>query len=338
VQLFFINITNHKKLLFGENVNPLENSAYTALITCLDLKKDESLLIITDDNKLKIGKALYTIGKGLSKEALLIVMPPANVNGEEPPLSIAALMGQYDVVVCPTSKSLTHTNARRNACKKGARVATMPGISEDIMARTLKADYELIADRTLKISKILDKGKKAVITSDLGTNLIMPIDGITAISSTGLIKNRGQGGNLPSGESFLMPEEGKSEGIIYIDGSLAGIGKIKGNPVIVTIKNGYANKFDGGEQAQELFKQLNTLGKKAMNVAELGIGTNHEATISGQILEDEKVMGTIHVAFGNNIGMGGTCDVGIHIDGVITNPTVMIDDIMLMKQGKLLID
>lgn len=135
-------------------MNPLEKSAYTALTTCLDLKRDESLLIITDDNKLTIGKTLYTIGKELSREALLAVMPPAMVNGEEPSAAIAALMKQYDVVVCPTSKSLTHTNARRNACKEGTRVATMPGISEDIMIRTLKADYEAIAERTIKISNI----------------------------------------------------------------------------------------------------------------------------------------------------------------------------------------
>jgi len=319
-------------------MNPLEKSAYTALTVCLDLKKDESLLVITDDNKLNIGKALYDVGRDLSKNTLLALMPPATVNGAEPPAAVADLMAQFDVVVCPTTKSLTHTNARRNACSKGARVATMPGISEEIMARTLKADYDLIAERTLKVSQILDKGKKAVITSALGTNLILPIDGIKAISSTGLIKNRGQGGNLPSGESFLMPEEGKSEGVIYIDGSLAGIGKITDEPVVVTIKDGFAVKFEGGKQAQELFNQLNPLGEKAMNVAELGIGTNHEAVISGQILEDEKVMGTIHVAFGNNIGMGGSCDVGIHIDGVITNPTVMVDEVLLMENGKLMID
>ncbi len=319
-------------------MNPLEKSAYTALTVCLDLKRDESLLIVTDDNKLAIGKALYDIGKDIGDKALLTLMPPATVNGAEPTEAVAGLMTQFDVVVCPTTKSLTHTNARRNACAKGARVATMPGITEDIMGRTLKADYNLIAERTLKVSQILDKGKKALITSELGTNLTLPINGIKAISSTGLIKNRGQGGNLPSGESFLMPEEGKSEGVIFIDGSLAGIGKINDAPVVVTIKNGFAVKYEGGPQARQLFDQLNPLGPKAMNVAELGIGTNHGAVISGQILEDEKVMGTIHVAFGNNIGMGGSCDVGVHIDGVITNPTVVIDDVLLMEEGNLLIE
>lgn len=315
----------------------LLKSSKTALDICLGLKKSETLLIITDDNKYPIGKALYTVGKDLAKESLLVMMPPAEVNGQEPPPSVADLMLKYDVVVCPTTKSVTHTDAKRNACKAGSRVATMPGITEDIMTRTLKADYNIIAERTLKVSEILDKGKIAKITTPLGTNLTMPIEGIKAISSTGLILEPGQGGNLPSGESFLMPVEGQSEGVLYIDAAVAIIGKIESDPIKVTIKDGYAVKFEGSYEADKLFEQLNAFGKPAMNIAELGIGTNHEAIITGKILEDEKVMGTIHVAFGNNISMGGTHDVGIHIDGVVTKPTVYIDDIKLMEDGKLIL-
>ncbi len=315
----------------------LEQAAHTALTTCMALNPKETLLVVTDDNKQTIGHAIYTVGKTLAKEALLVVMPPAEINGQEPPAAVAELMTQFNVVICPTTKSLTHTDARRNACKLGARVATMPGISEDIMVRTLAADYDQIAERTLKLSAILDKGKVARITTPLGTDLTLPIDGIKAISSTGLIREPGKGGNLPSGESFLMPEEGKSQGVLYIDASVAGLGKITGDPIKVTIKDGYAVKFEGGEQAEQLFKELNKFDKAGMNVAELGIGTNHAAQITGLILEDEKVMGTIHIAFGNNVSMGGTCNVGIHIDGVVTRPTVFVDDLKILDDGKLLV-
>lgn len=318
-------------------MNALDIAAKTALETSLALKSSETLLIVTDDNKLKIGQALYSAGKNKAKDALLVVMPPAKVNGQEPPAPIADLMKKYDVVVCPTTKSLTHTDARRNACKEGTRVATMPGITEDCMIRTLKADYNIIAERTLKVSEILDKGRTVRVATPLGTDLTMPINGIKAISSTGLIREKGQGGNLPSGESFLMPEEGKSNGVLYIDAALAGIGKITSRPVKVTIRDGYAESIDGGPEAKELLNQLNAFGKPGMNVAELGIGTNHEAQITGMILEDEKAMGTIHVAFGNNISMGGTHSVGIHIDGVVTNATVYVDDREIMKNGQLMI-
>lgn len=315
----------------------MNKAARTALITCLGLQKDETLLIVTDDNKVSIGQALYEAGRKLARETLLLLMPPADVNGQEPPASVAEMMARHDVVVCPTSKSLTHTDARRNACKAGARVATMPGITEDIMIRTLKADYNEIARRTIKLSAILDNGKTAHVSTALGTDITLPIEGIKAISSTGLILEKGRGGNLPSGESFLMPEEGKSNGVFFIDASVATIGKIGSQPIKVVVENGYAVSIEGGEEAEKLHAALESFGQAGRNIAELGIGTNHEASISGRILEDEKVMGTVHIAFGNNISMGGTCDVGVHIDGVITRPTVYVDERCIMKDGKLLI-
>ena len=318
-------------------MDELQQAAKTALVSCLGLKPSESLMILTDDAKIKIANALYRVGQELCKEIVMVQMPPAAVNGQEPPPAISTMMLGYDVIVCPTSKSVTHTNARRNACKRGARVATMPNITEDIMIRGLKADYKQIAERTLKLSAILDEGKSAYITTPLGTDLTMPIENIKAISSTGLILEKGMGGNLPSGESFLMPEEGKSNGVLFINAAVAGIGKLHSQPIKVVIKDGYAVDFSGGPDAKELETSLSKFGKDGMTVAELGIGTNHEASVSGNILEDEKVMGTIHVAFGNNISMGGTCNAGIHIDGVVTHPTVFIDRKKIMENGKLLI-
>ncbi len=319
-------------------MDKLKAAAHTALTTCMDLQPTETLLVVCDDNKEEIGHALYTVGQELAKEALMVLMPPADVNGQEPPESVARLMASHDVVICPTSKSLTHTDARRNACKTGTRVATMPGIEKGIMERALKADYNVIARRTEQVTKILNSGKLARVTTALGTDLTLPINGIQAISSTGLIREKGKGGNLPSGESFLMPEEGKSHGVLFIDASVATIGKITSQPIKVTIENGLAVRFEGGKEAAKLEGILSQFGQAGVTVAELGIGTNHEATISGIILEDEKVLGTIHVAFGNNVGMGGSNNVGVHIDGVVTRPTVYVDDILLMDNGKLLVD
>jgi leucyl aminopeptidase (aminopeptidase T) len=316
----------------------LNSSAKIALKDCMNLELYETLLVVTDDSTMSIGKTLFEIGKSLAEESTLIVMQERKVNGEEPPKEIAELMGKYNAVICPTRKSLTHTDARRNACEKGARVATMPGITEEVMIRTMGADYLKIAERTYKLSSILDKGKMAHVTSEAGTDIFLPINGIKAISSTGLVKEKGKYGNLPSGESFLMPEEGKAEGIFIVDGSFASVGKIYDEPIRITVENGYAIKIEGGEEARRLKAALEPLGKQAYNVAELGIGTNDQAIVTGEILEDEKVMGTTHIALGNNISMGGTCNVGIHVDGVFLNPTVKIDDTIILENGKLIID
>jgi leucyl aminopeptidase (aminopeptidase T) len=206
------------------------------------------------------------------------------------------------------------------------------------MIRTLKADYHKIAERTRRLTSLLDEANEVHVTTEKGTDIIIPIAGIKAISSTGLVTEKGSYGNLPSGESYLMPVEGKTNGVFIVDGSFAAVGKIGEKPITITAENGFATKIEGGSEATVLTDMLQPMGKMAFNIAELGIGTNDQAIVTGAILEDEKVMGTVHIALGNNISMGGTCDVGIHLDGVILAPTVSVDGKLIMERGKLKIE
>ncbi|MCK4237326.1 MAG: aminopeptidase, partial [Candidatus Krumholzibacteria bacterium] len=168
---------------------------------------------------------------------------------------------------------------------------------------------------------------------------VLPLEGINAIASTGLIHEPGSFGNLPSGEAYMMPVEDLSEGVFVVDGSMAGIGDLEGKtPITIKVEKGYATEISGGPEAGLLKEKLEPLGKAAFNVAEFGVGTNDAAKIIGSILEDEKVMGTIHIALGNNMSMGGTVDVPIHLDGIVKNPTVELDSEKIMEKGKLLID
>jgi aminopeptidase len=89
--------------------------------------------------------------------------------------------------------------------------------------------------------------------------------------------------------------------------------------------------------AKKLVNMLDSVGKNARNIAEFGIGTNDSVKLSGILLEDEKVMGTVHIALGNNVSMGGKINVPIHLDGVIKEPTVFLDSKVIMKDGKLLV-
>ena len=319
-------------------MNPLQEAALVVVRDCMAIKKNETVLILTDEPCSKIGKAIFDIGKGYSKEMYFLEMKPRITNGEEPPEEITQMMKLVDAVIAPLSKSITHTNARRSACKANTRVGTMPGITEDIMIRTMRADYNRISRLTEKITEILDNGNIAHLTTNSGTDLNIPIKNSKAISSTGLVKEAGSFGNLPSGESYLMPEEGKADGIYYIDGSLAGIGLIEDSPIKITVKNGMAVTIEGGKEARMFDRMVSDVGERARNLAELGIGTNYMAQIRGTALEDEKVMGTIHLALGNNVSMGGNVNIGFHVDGIIKNPTLKIDDFLLLENGKMHID
>ena len=314
----------------------LDNASIIAIKDCMGAKKRESILIITDENKKEIGYNLYQNAIRLGHKSLYVEMKSLEYHGQEPPEAVSKLMQMYDVVLCPTTKSLTHTDARRNASAKGVRIATFPGITKDVMIRGLNADYKKIAKLTIKLSKLLEKTKSVRVTAPNGTDIIMEIAGRKAIPSKGLFHKKGESGNLPTGEAFIAPLERKSNGIFVVDGSMAGIGVVK-NPIKITVEKGYATKITGGTEARKLVKMLSKFGKKGRNIAELGIGTNDKVKLSGNLLEDEKVLGTVHIALGNNKSMGGNISVPIHVDGVIKKPTVYFDGKIIMKNGKLLI-
>jgi len=319
-----------------EKINDaLMQASVTGLRGAMGLKPEETLLIVTDELKRDIGQALHEAGKTLCRESILVEMRSREINGQEPPAEIAALMKMADVVVCPTAKSLTHTNARREAAKLGVRVGTMPGITAEIMERCLNADFDKIIELTNFVAHRMQGVKVIRVTSKQGTDITMPVSGRAVLPSTGVLREKGQSGNMPSGEVYLAPLEGKSNGTVVIDGSMSGIGLVK-TPITVQVVNGYAEAITGGEEAGRLAAILDKSGREARAVAEFGMGTNYKAQLSGLILEDEKVLGTIHIAFGNNISMGGTISVESHLDGLVKSPDVYFDEDLVMQDGKLI--
>jgi leucyl aminopeptidase (aminopeptidase T) len=315
----------------------LYDAAMIALRDCMAVKSGEKVLIITDEPLRKIGYVLWECAKELGTEAMLLEIIPRDSHGQEPPQPVGELMKLVDVILIPTSKSLSHTESRRKASSCGVRIATLPGITEDTMIRTLNADYHKIAQRSRKVASILKSGSRVRITTERGTDISLVIEGREGYADTGLNHNPGDFSNLPAGEGYIAPLEGKSEGKVVIDGSMAGIGKLEGEVIEITVKDGFAVEIKGGKAADKLLSLMKPFGKLAFNVAELGIGTNDKAIVTGNVLEDEKAMGTIHIAFGDNKSMGGTVRVASHLDGVVMNPTVYVDNVLLLDNGRLLV-
>jgi leucyl aminopeptidase (aminopeptidase T) len=299
----------------------------------MKVKPGENVLVVTDTGKLKIAEAFAYAATAVGAQTVIAIMEPSTQSGE-PPRAIAEAMKAVDVALLPTSRSLSHTDARRNATKKGVRIASMPGITEDMMSvGGLTADYTQIAKITNKVAQILEKSETVKITTPSGTDLTMNIKGRSPLRDTGLYHKRGEWGNLPAGEVCLAPVEGTTRGTLVIDS----MGTIVTKPLKVTVKNGWAQKFVGPDAAK-LEEKLKAADENAYNIAELGIGTNPKARVTGAILEDEKVLGTVHVALGDNTSyVGGHTKSNIHLDGILFQPTVWVDKRQLLKNGKLLV-
>ena len=199
----------------------------------------------------------------------------------------------------------------------------------------MSADIERLRRRGAAVAAALDAGSEARITCPLGSDLRLGIEGRTAIPDAGELTAPGAFGNLPCGEGFIAPVEGSGEGTLVVAGSIAGIGKVA-EPVTLSVGEGHLREASGAEGAR-LLELLSAHGPDGTNVAELGIGTNEKATLTGEILEDEKILGTAHVAFGASAGIGGTVQVPVHLDCVVLDPDVTVDGEPLVRGGELLV-
>lgn len=303
------------------------------LTSCLAVKPGEEVLIITDDSRKEIGEAIYEAAGNFGCEKLLMVMTERELNGEEPPKAVAEAMKAADVVIAPTAKSLTHTNARIEAAKAGTRVATMPGITKEMFSRgAMTADYNEVEKLTATVTEMLTKASTARIEKD-GKVLTIRLDGRDGVPSPGVYREAGKCGNLPSGEAYIAPLEDGSDGEMIIDGSMVGIGKLE-SPLHMVISGGKLRSVTG-----EKSEALDVLLKNETNgtLCELGIGTNEAAILNGIILEDEKVYGTVHIAFGTNTSFGGTNKAECHMDGIILKPTLYLDDKKVIENGVFLV-
>ncbi|GED63166.1 aminopeptidase [Lysinibacillus sp. FSL M8-0216] len=299
----------------------LHDIALKVLKDHLNVQSSETLLILTDVQKQDLATIFYEAGLTITANTMLMVMPLLEKSGQEPIHAVSSLLANADVSLCLTTHSLTHTAARKNACEKGGRVATMPGITWEMLEQgALHADAQEIEEMVEKYVQLLDKAAGIRIVKD-GHELTFSVENRLGIRSTGVIRQAGEHGNIPSGESYIAPIETSANGEILVDGSIANIGVLK-EPLLLKISNGRLVEAIGpdGPRLLELLGEEN-----GRIIAEFGIGANKSAMLCGNVLEDEKVYGTIHIAFGSNVPFGGANTADVHIDCVVKNPVVYFD-------------
>ncbi len=287
---------------------------------CLGYRKGERILIVTDDALCDIGEIFYLNIRKFGLDPVLIRIIPRKMHGEEPPPEIASALKASNIALLITQKSLSHTRARQIASSKyGVRVASMPSITLQSFKRCVDVDYLDLKKRADALAQKIMQVEKIRIKTDKGTDLIMLIRGRKVFCDHGIYTKRGAFGNLPAGEVSIAPVEGTTNGHLVIDASFACLGKLK-KPIEIDIKNGYAIRIS----SRKLTDILSPLGKSAFNIAELGIGLNPRAYVTGNILEDEKAINTAHIALGDNLSFGGKTQARCHLDGVFFNPRLQL--------------
>jgi leucyl aminopeptidase (aminopeptidase T) len=315
-------------------LSEINECARVALRKCLNLGRREQLLVVCDEPCREVGEAFWEEGVRMCREAVMTRIVPRKQNGNEPPEPVGEMFGRFDVAVMPTSKSLSHTQARRSACEKGTRIATLPGISAEVFLRTMRTDWEKLGAATRRIASQMSGAKKIRVTTAAGTDLTFETGGRPAKADDGRLIFKGAFGNLPAGESYMAPLEETANGAIAIDGSFSGCGLCP-SPLVFIVKKGKVTEVRDHPFSEAVERMFGKYGSLARNIAEFGVGTLDTAIISGNTLEDEKVKGTIHFAVGDNASMGGNVKVPLHLDGIVREPSVWLDDAPWMEQGKM---
>ncbi|HYH54408.1 MAG TPA: aminopeptidase [Solirubrobacterales bacterium] len=313
----------------------LDRAVKTVVRQCMGISPGEDVLVICNPVTEEIGALMRIEAQGEGADATLAVISERDSAAAEPPRAVAAAMAAADVVLAPTIQSLSHTAARKAASEAGVRIGTLPGVTEEMLGRLMTGDLEEIRRRGWAIVTALNRGSEVRITCRHGSDLRIGLGERMGIVDAGELGNRGAFGNLPCGEGFIAPMEGTTEGKLVIDGSIAEVGLLE-TPVELTVRAGHLVDATG-EDGARLLELLTAHGEDGTNVAELGIGTNEEAILTGNILEDEKILGTCHVAFGASAAIGGTVQVPVHLDCVVLEPTLEIDGETIVSDGELLV-
>jgi leucyl aminopeptidase (aminopeptidase T) len=311
----------------------LREATETVVRRCLAVKAEEDVLVIADAGTRVIGEALRDQAASAGADAVLALMDARKIDGTEPPRSVAAALGDCDVFIAPTSASLSHTVARKRATDAGVRGATMPGVTEDMLARVMAIDFDLMAARSRAVARLLDEAASAHVSCPLGSDLTLDLSGREGTADDGDLTARAAFGNLPCGEGFIAPLSGEGQVVASSLGPL-GVGD---EPSTLTVAGGRLADAKGG-LGPEWIKLLDEHGEPGRNLAELGVGTNDKARLTGLVLEDEKILGTIHVAFGASAGIGGTVAVPVHLDVVVTDASLEIDGRQVLDRGRFVLD
>ncbi len=317
----------------------MARGAQTVVQTCLGVKPGEQVLIVTEGDKLSIARSIAAAVYAAKAEPVISVMLPRQRDGQEPPLTVAEAMKQSDAFVAVVGRSITHTQAVKEACKRGSRGIMLTQFTEDLMIHGgMEADFRDVAPTCRAVAAKLAGAEQVRLTTPHGTDLTFSARGRRG-NAMYCIVEPGEFSPAPTVEANVSPLEGTAQGVIVANASIPyiDIGMLE-EPVICTVQDGMIVKIQGGRQAELLKKDLDSKqDPNVYNIAELGVGLNPMCRFMGFMLEDEGVYGSVHIGIGTNITLGGQLKAACHYDLIMTEPTLTADGATLLHQGQVLL-
>lgn len=306
----------------------------------LGMKSGESLLIVTEPDKMSIAETLAASAWRMDIEPVMGIMMPRHTDSSEPPKIIAEAMKASDAFLSVVGKSITHSDAVKSAIEAGSRGLVLTQFSEDMMIEGgMEADFEELAPLCKDMAQALEEAEEIKLTTPMGTDLTFSTKGRRGNALYCMVEP-GEFSTAPTIEANTTPIEGTAEGKIVADASVPylGIGLLD-EPMYFEVEKGNIVSIEGGPQADVLRDDLASKNDPGVyNIAEIGIGLNPSCRFIGLMLEDEGVFGSVHIGIGTSANLGGELRAACHYDLIMTKPTVIADGKVLLKDGDVVLD
>lgn len=306
---------------------------------CANVQPGEKVVISTDTNKIRIAETLAAAVVGVGGVPVITIITPTGAHGAQLPDPVVAACRESDVFFLPATYSQTHTDARIEAIKAGARGCTMCEITEDCFCgSTVTADYEECDKRGRVLGAAMAKTSKIRVTTDLGTDLTAEITGRPVQYETGLFRKPREFAAWPNSEINIAPIEGTANGKAVIDVRVMNIGVVKNEPVTCYFENGELVEIEGGPMAKAFKEMMAGYGDRtAYNVAEFGVGLNPVSRVYATNLEDLGKLGNFHIGLGSNYAIGGKVKAPCHVDISFRYARVEFDGKLVYADEKILL-
>lgn len=308
---------------------------------CAAVKPGERVLVAADSEMMEIADVVAAAAHEIGAEVVVSVMPPRKMDGDEPPKVVAEAMKAADVVILPVSRSISHSEAVREAMATGTRIASLAAFTKDMMVRGgITADFHAIRPLCDHVARLLGEASEAVLTTPAGTNLRLSLEGRPGNSHPCIVDQPGTFTAIPNIEANIAPVEGTGEGVIVFDGSIPNLRMgVVDEPVVVRVEKGSIVDITGGRHARYIRRIWEAQDDPTVyNIAQLAVGLNPECVpFTGVFLNDHGAYGTVHIGIGTSANLGGNTQAPMHFDGMMYNPTLLLDGKPVVENGEVVV-
>jgi aminopeptidase len=312
-------------------------AAKNALQCVFEAKKDESLVIFCDHEKVDIGKAFASgaLKLGLQTRLVQLETGKKGFRKEIPPQAMEILTRQKPDIYINLLRGIREETPFRIKLIKmetedqKKRLGHCPGVTLDMLTEGALAltveEHRRIQGFAKKLIEKLSQTVKVRVTNPAGTDFSLSVEGRPFFTDTVVDWKTMKWMNLPTGEVIVAPEENSMEGTVVCDMAIGGIGPIK-SPMKLTVQKGEVkNSSCDDKQVLERVRESLKTDEGSSIVGEFAFGINSKARFVEEFLEAEKMLGTVHVAFGDNSDMPcGRNQSKNHMDFLISNPKVKV--------------